>query len=169
MMVTGGALALAAAGATGLTLASRDAVQGGAPTAAVATTTAATVPVLQVGPQPAASPDSPPVLSSASSSPVRLQPPQSDPNKLQERVATATPPERAGDPPAAARAFSPPSDNTGTTPEGIRRIPLAAGRPLTPAPGAPEAQPVAPVAASEPARPMAATAPLPPRRPNIAP
>ncbi|QCK86981.1 hypothetical protein E8L99_15055 [Phreatobacter aquaticus] len=169
LMVTGGALALAAAGATGLTLASRDAVQGSVRTETVATTTPApvTAPILQVGPQPAASPDTPPVLSSASSTPARLvTPPASDPNKLQERIATATP--ATPEPLGAARAFSPPTDSNGTTPEGIRRIPLAAGgRALVPAQGEQPASPA--VAAVEPTQPMAATAPLPPRRPNRAP
>lgn len=164
MLLTGGALALAAAGATGLTLASRDAVEGSTPAATVAAVAPAvpTAPVLQVGPQPAASPDTP-VLSSTQSTPVRL-PPQSDPNKLQERIITATTPDRPADPAGSASAFAPPA-GASPVPEGVRRIPLATGRPITAAANDQPASPAVSPAVTEGSAPTAA--PLPPRRPNI--
>ena len=120
-MVITGALVLAAAGAAGLTLASRDVVQSAVRSEAPAPSTVATVPVLQMGHATGR-------FSRCSAGPVIGQfHAHSSSGSAAERSEQAAgahrdrdAAERAGDNLGTARAFS--SQPDAATPDGVRRI-----------------------------------------------
>ncbi|QCI68038.1 hypothetical protein [Phreatobacter stygius] len=148
LVMTAGAVCIAAAAAAGFTFSNYHMPTGNDAWAAT-----------PVAPQPAAAPS----LASSSSVPVRLIQPDSDPNKRQERVSVTAPDSPAD--PAASRPNATPQNGQDTGSDGVRRISLSSGRVADAAPQPAASQPSAPAAAATATEMTMPLAPVPKPRP----